>query len=112
MEPPNFNRLIFWYLQIPFNFSSLLQRICFYIPRYLIANVTGCISYVHIQKKQFCVFTHVASIYANLLEQKKAFTVRKEFNILTGLVWDTNMAAVSLFWDTNMAAMTSCENTQ
>ena len=30
----------------------------------------------------------------------------------TGLVWDTNMAAVSLFWDTNMAAMTSCENTQ
>ena len=22
----------------------------------------------------FCVFTHVASIYANLLEQKKAFT--------------------------------------
>ena len=29
----------------------------------------------------------------------------------TGLVWDTNMAAVSLFWDTNMAAVTSCENT-
>ena len=28
-----------------------------------------------------------------------------------GLVWDTNMAAVSLFWDTNMAAVTSCENT-
>ena len=29
----------------------------------------------------------------------------------TGLVWDINMAAVSLFWDTNMAAVTSCENT-
>ena len=29
----------------------------------------------------------------------------------TGLVWDTNMAAVSLIWDTNMAAVTSCENT-
>ena len=28
-----------------------------------------------------------------------------------GLVWDTNMAAVSLFWDTNMAAVTSYENT-
>ena len=28
-----------------------------------------------------------------------------------GLVWDTNMAAVSLFWDTNMAAVTSCEKT-
>ena len=27
------------------------------------------------------------------------------------LVWDTNMAAVSVFWDTNMAAVTSCENT-
>ena len=29
----------------------------------------------------------------------------------TGLVWDTNMAAVSLFWDTNMAAATSGEDT-
>ena len=29
----------------------------------------------------------------------------------TGLVWDTNMAAVSLFWDTNMATVTSCVNT-
>ena len=28
-----------------------------------------------------------------------------------GLVWDTNMAAVSLFWDTNIAAVTSCKNT-
>ena len=59
----------------------------------------------------FCVFTHVASTYANLLEQKKAFTEEKSSNP-TGFVWDTNMAAVSLFWDTNMAAMTSCENTQ
>ena len=28
----------------------------------------------------------------------------------TGLVWNTNMAAVSLFWNTNMKAVTSCEN--
>ena len=28
----------------------------------------------------------------------------------TGLVWNTNMAAVSLFWNTNMADVTSCEN--
>ena len=56
------------------------------------------------------VFTHVASIYANLLEQKKALA--KEKNATPrGLVWDTNMAAVSLFRDTNMAAVTSCENT-
>ena len=45
----------------------------------------------------FCVFTHVASIYANLLEQKNAFTYEKS-STPTGLVWDTNMPAVSLFW--------------
>ena len=57
------------------------------------------------------VFTHVASIYeANLLEQKKAF-VEEKSSTPSGLVWYTNMAAVSLFWDTNMAAVTSCENT-
>ena len=28
----------------------------------------------------FCVFTHVACIYVNLLEQRKAFTYGKEFN--------------------------------
>ena len=55
--------------------------------------------------------THVASIYADLWEQKKAFTYEKSSTPI-GLVWETNMAAVSLFWDTNMAAMTSCENTQ
>ena len=41
---------------------------------------------------------------------KESFYIRKEINS-TGLVWDTNMVAVSLFWDTNMAAVTSCENT-
>ena len=59
---------------------------------------------------QFCVFTHVASIYAILLKQKKR--LHKKSSTSTGLVWDTNMAAVSLFWDTNMAVVTSCENTQ
>ena len=29
---------------------------------------------------QFCAFTHVASIYANLLEQKKSVYIRKEFD--------------------------------
>ena len=32
------------------------------------------------------------------------------FSTRTGLVWDTNMAAVSLFWDTKMAAVTTCGN--
>ena len=58
----------------------------------------------------YSVFTHVTSIYANLLEQKKVFALEKS-STPTGLVWDTNMAAVSLFWETNMAAVTSCENT-
>ena len=48
----------------------------------------------------FCVFTHVASIYANLLEQKKVVAYEKS-STPTGVVWDKNMAA-----------MTSCENTQ
>ena len=32
------------------------------------------------------------------------------FSTRTGLVWDTNMAAVSLFWDIKMAAVTTCGN--
>ena len=55
------------------------------------------------------VFIHVASIYANLLERKKALALEKSSTPIR-LVWDTNMAAVSLFWDTNMAVK-SCENT-
>ena len=52
----------------------------------------------------------MASIYAHLLEQKKALAKEKS-STLTGTFWDTNMAAISLFWDTNMATVTSCENT-
>ena len=40
---------------------------------------------------------------------KESFTLGKS-STPTGLVWYTNMAAVSLFWYTNMAAVTSCEN--
>ena len=32
---------------------------------------------------------------------KESVYIRKEFNS-TGLVWDTNMVAVSLFWNTNI----------
>ena len=41
---------------------------------------------------------------------KESVCIRKS-STPKGLVWNTNMAAVSLFWDTNMAAVTSCENT-
>ena len=44
--------------------------------------------------------------------KKKRQHKKEKSSTRTGLVWDTNMAAVSLFWDTNMAAMTSSENTQ
>ena len=43
------------------------------------------------------------------MEQKKAFTYEKS-STPTGLVWGTDMAAVSLFWNTNMVPVTSCEN--
>ena len=65
---------------------------------------------VVLNSRQQSVFIHVASIYANILNQKKAFALEK-CPTPRGLVWDTNMAAVSLFWDTNVAAVTSCENT-
>ena len=42
------------------------------------------------------------------LEQKKELTQEKSLTP-TGLVWDTNMATVSLFRNINMAAVTSCE---
>ena len=35
-------------------------------------------------------------------KKRKAFASEKS-STPKGLVWDTNMAAVSLFWDTNMA---------
>ena len=40
----------------------------------------------------------------NLSEQKKGFLKGKSLNP-TGLVWNTNMAAVLLFWNTDMAVV-------
>ena len=52
----------------------------------------------------------MASSYANLSEQKKVvfFFKGKGLNP-TGLVWNTNMAAVLLFRNTNVADVRSCE---
>ena len=41
---------------------------------------------------------------------KGSVCIRKESSTPTGLLWDTNVAAVSLFWDSNMATVTSCAN--
>ena len=40
---------------------------------------------------------------------KESVSMRKGLTA-KGLVWDTNMAAVSLYWNNNVAAVTSCEN--
>ena len=55
-----------------------------------------------------CVFTHVASVYANLLAQTKAKAYEKS-SASTEVVWHINMAAISLFRNTSMDAVTSCK---
>ena len=57
----------------------------------------------------------MTSIYANFLEQKKAFPLEKS-STPTGLVWDTNMAAhkvdLRLTWakvGTSETKMTACK---
>jgi len=57
------------------------------------------------------VFTHVAGIYTILLEQQqKALTQENTVQLLRDIVWNTNMAAVSLCLNTNMAVVTTGEN--
>ena len=56
---------------------------------------------------QKSVFTHVASNYSNLLEQKKKEFTEEKSSTPKRLVWNTNMAALLMFWDTNMADMMS-----
>lgn len=62
-------------------------------------------------KSQSRVFNNVASIYARFIGTKEITYLRKEFSTSKGLVWYTNMAAISLFLNNNIAAETSCENT-
>ena len=47
----------------------------------------------------------------NFIGTKESVFMKKEFKTPTGLVWDTNIAAISLFWNTNLVTMTSCKNT-
>ena len=60
----------------------------------------NCIERFHSHDQQPCKF----------MEQKKVFRQKKS-STPTGLVWYTNMAAVSLFWNINVATVASCENT-
>ena len=57
------------------------------------------------------VFTHVASIYANLLEQKRKRLHKKGLQLPQDWFWTPTWPPFKLFWDTNMASVTSCENT-
>ena len=56
------------------------------------------------------VFTHMSSIYANLMELRKNGFAWEKKSTRRGLLCNTNMAAVSLFWNTNMVVVNSCEN--
>ena len=55
-----------------------------------------------------CHFTHVASLPRQFIGTNK-HKHKKKVQLSTGLVWNTNMAAVR-FWDNNMTDVTSCEN--
>ena len=57
------------------------------------------------------VFTHVASIYANLLEQKRKRQHKKRLQLPQDWFWTPTWPPFKLFWDTNMGSVTSCENT-
>ena len=64
-----------------------------FLPHLLTQRKMKSIEYFHSRGQHICKF----------IGTKESVYIRKEFNS-TGLVWDTNMAAVTLFWDTNMAA--------
>ena len=99
---------------LSFGFQSHKQKLFrFRIPYYI------KVRYNRQGKREICfaakrveqsVFTHVASIYANLLEQKKSFAYEKS-STPTGLVWDIAWPPFHCFGKSNMAAVTSCENT-
>ena len=63
-------------------------------------------------KTLYRVFLLTLQAAIQMYWNKRTFLHRKKRSTPTGLVWDTNMAAVLLFRDTNMAAVTSCENTK
>ena len=50
----------------------------------------------------------MANRYANYWKNERFMEKVQQSN--KGLVWDTNMAAVSLFWDTDIADVISSEN--
>ena len=60
------------------------------------------IEHFHSNGQHLCKFIGTKEIKA--FAKEKSSTPR-------GLVWDTNMVAISLFWHTNMVAVTSRENT-
>ena len=43
-------------------------------------------------------------------QTKGSVYIKEKKSTPRGLLWNTNMAAVSLFWNTNRDTVTSCEN--
>ena len=52
---------------------------------------------------------HVTSSHWNFLEVRDFFTDEQDSTSL-GLIWDSNIAAISLFQDTNMAAYVTSDH--
>ena len=71
-------KLLFWFSSSPLKFGSrvLIVKDVSLTPNLNQMEPLGEKSRVKFATVRyvFCVFTHVASIYANLLEEKKAFT--------------------------------------
>ena len=59
---------------------------------------------------QYRVFSLTGPAYMQIYWNKRKWSHKKKNSTPRGLVWDTNMASVSLFWDSDMATVTSCEN--
>ena len=72
---------------------------------YLKWSVGFCLDQCTISHRAFSLTWRTST----LIYWEKRVYIRKELTP-TGLVWNTNMAAVSFFWNNNMAAVTSCEN--
>ena len=56
-----------------------------------------------------CFYSRPARMQIYLFIAITESVYKRKSSTPTGLVWDTNMAALLFFWDTNMADMTLCE---
>lgn len=70
-------------------------------------NQSGFIWSVQLVPDRMLFVTRAAAL--QIIGTKESFSKQKG-STPTGLIWDTNLATISLFWDTNMVEVTSFEN--